>query len=282
MGRGNVPAMHLAGRLALLLGGATAAWLLLSKSAAHGYLQPVRSVPLLPPDYREEIIAGTPCWVTPGWRERKTVFLAIHGYGGGRNQWTLLAKSLDAEGFGVVMPAMPGHDASPERSVGFGQKEAGVVTKIAEELAPRRIVLLGVSLGGAAVWQAAGAHPERYAAVATEGTYPTFSEAMDRFLSRLPGPKFLKAPVVTFARWESGIDPALQRPIDGAREWAKTGKPAIVCHGDADELFPLDYGRRMSEAANCPLWIVPGARHAYVDETDHKGWVKRLVDLATP
>lgn len=257
-------------------------YLVLSFTLARSYVHPARTVSERPARLAEERIAGAPCWTSPGWREKETVFLLAHGYGGSRSQWTVLGPRLARMGYGVVAPAMPGHDLSPEPSVGFGRTESELVLRLAREIAPRRVVAVGVSMGGAAVWQAAGREPAVFHAVATEGAYPSFDEAMDRFLVRFRLPRAFYGGMISMARLMTGVDPSAQRPVEGAIAWGKTGKPCAIAHGGADKLFPTEFGVRLGQAAGCPVWIVPGARHAYVDETDRKGWLRRLTALAEP
>ena len=115
----------------------------------------------------------------------------------------------------------------------------------------------------------------------SDASFAQFYEAMDRLFSYklpFPGGATILRPVVWFARAISGIDPAKIRPIDAAAKWR--GRPALVIQGDADTFIVPSNGRRLAEAAGCPLWLVPGANHAEDYATDPKGYARRVVDFA--
>src|SRR5688500_15814569 len=104
--------------LSLVVSGYLAVCWLLS----GGYLSPQRTVPQRPAGLEDAMIGDTPAWVTPAMPD--TVVVLAHGFGGDRSHWAGLADSLHDEGIGVVVPAMPGQDASPQPTVGFGPAEA--------------------------------------------------------------------------------------------------------------------------------------------------------------
>src|SRR5471030_2753965 len=168
----------------LVLYGLMCAWL------AHAYLHPSRPKTVLRPTSLKEVFIpsskGTvPSWATPALaagRGKPIVFVLAHGYGGDRSFWTSQMLDLKAKGFESVAPSMPGQDASPDETVGFGPSEAKVVLDTVKWVRgqykmPPKIVLWGVSMGGAAVWLASEQDPT-VDAVISEGAYSRFDEAM--------------------------------------------------------------------------------------------------------
>lgn len=271
----------------LLLLGFVLAYLGFCAFAAQGYLHPTREVYDAPEDVKEAKVGETPVWATPGLVEGKpsrVVFVLAHGYGGTRATWNGLLKDLRKAGIDAVAPAMPGQDANPDPTVGFGRKEARTILDCAawaRTQGAQRVVGLGVSLGGGATWLASEEEPTALDGVITDASFAVFSEAMDRlFAYRLPFPggAALLKPVVWFARAMSGIDPYAIRPIDAAVKWK--GRPALVIQGDADQLIVPSNGRRLADAAGCPLWLVPGANHAEDYPTDPTGYAKRVIEFA--
>ena len=271
----------------LFLLGLVVAYLGFCAFGAYGYLHPKREVHDPPAGIGNATIGTTPVWVTPGLaagRPSRVVLVLAHGYGGTRATWNGLLEDLRKAGVDAVAPAMPGQDASPDPTVGFGRKEARTILDCAawaRARGARRVVGLGVSLGGGAAWLASEEDPKGLDGVVSDASFAQFDEAMNRlFAYRLPFPggAVLLRPVVWFARAMSGIDPWAIRPIDAAAKWR--GRPALVIQGDADGFIVPSNGRRLAEAAGCPLWLVPGADHAQDYLTDPKGYAARVIAFA--
>ena len=255
--------------------------------AAYGYLHPVRETYPAPEGVRDATVGTTPVWATPGLADghpSSVVLVLAHGYGGTRATWNGLLKDLQKAGIDAVAPAMPGQDASPDPTVGFGRKEARTILDCAawaRAKGAKKVVGLGVSLRGGAVWLASEEDPHGLDGVVTDAAFAQFDEAMNRLFSyRLPFPggAALLTPVVWFARGMSGIDPYKIRPVDAAAKWR--GRPALVIQGTADQLIVPSNGERLSEAAGCPIWRVEGANHAADYHTDPVGYARRVVAFA--
>ena len=192
---------------------------------ANAYLKPARSVPKTPEklsDVSIQTAAGAdPAWATPALAEHKpvgnVVFVMAHGYGGTRAAWRGVIEKVRDAGFEAVAPCMPGQDASPDKTVGFGLKEAKVIVDTVRwarsqypTSRPPKIILLGVSMGGAASWLASEQIPNEVDAVITEGAYARFDQTIDRwFDSFLPHGSSILSPVIFFARRIGGVDPCL-------------------------------------------------------------------------
>lgn len=269
----------------LFLLGFALAYLAFCARAAYGYLHPSRETYPAPEGVLDATVGTTPVWATPGLAKGKpsrVVFVLAHGYGGTRATWNGLLKDLQKAGIDAVAPAMPGQDANPDPTVGFGAKEARTILQCAawaRAQGAKRVVALGVSLGGGAAWLASEAEPKALDGVISDASFAQFDEAMDRLFSyRLPGGAVLLKPVVLFARAMSGIDPYAIRPVDAAAKWK--GRPALVIQGTADRLIVPSNGDRLSAAAGCPQWRVEGADHAQDYTTDPVGYAKHVVEFA--
>jgi pimeloyl-ACP methyl ester carboxylesterase len=208
-----------------------------------------------------------------------------HGYGGSRASWRGAADALKRAGYEVVDPSMPGQDASPDPSVGFGFKEAEVVVDSVNwarsqypSKAPPKIILLGVSMGGAASWLASALIPDEVDAVITEGAYARFDKTMDRWMSQyLPFGNIILHPVVVFASRIGHVDPSSIVPVEAAAKWHK---PALVIQAGNDGLILPENATQLSQAAQCPLWTVPHAEHSFCFDTDRKGYISHLLAIA--
>jgi hypothetical protein len=271
-----------------LLLGIVLAYLLFCYQAARGYVSPLRETPLKPVWVVETTIptaaGANPTWVTPGLaagKDAKVVFVLAHGYGGTRATWSGLMQELPKRGIEAIAPAMPGQDESPDRQVGFGLKESDVIVDAvkwirARSKKPPKIVLLGLSMGGAATWIASAKDPT-VDGVVTEGAYARFDEAMNQFFNRqFAGGSVVLAPVVTFAKGMTGLEPSSVVPLDAAASWKK---PALVIQGASDTLIVGSHAERLAKASGAELWYVTGAAHAECYYVAKDEYLKRLVEF---
>src|SRR5947209_13791812 len=91
---------------------------------ARMYLGPRSSNPPLPNGAVAVDIPAAhypiPAWYSPNLAKAPVVFVCVHGYGGSRVAWSDLLTDLPAHGYGVIVPALPGHDVSKDQTRGFG------------------------------------------------------------------------------------------------------------------------------------------------------------------
>jgi len=114
--------------------------------------------------------------------------------------------------------------------------------------------------------------------VISEGAYGRFEEVMDISLdSLIPGTNVFLRPMVWLASAEAHINPSAIVPLNSAAKWKK---PALVVQGEKDKLIPLHQAKELAAAANCSLWIVPGAAHAECFSVARKEFLDRLTALA--
>jgi len=257
---------------------------------ARSYLHPRRDLNIMRPISVKEVQipsgkGNVPSWASPqlaAGNGKPIVFVLAYGYGGNREYWADAMDSLIKRGFECVAPSMPGQDASPDPTVGFGLKEATMVVDTVKWVRSKyktqpKIVLWGLSMGGAAVWLASEQDPS-VDAVVSEGAYSRFDEAMNNWLNRkMPGSSFYLRPMIWMASSEAKIDPSKIVPEDAAAKWRK---PALVIQGADDHLIPMHQAERLAAAAKCPLWVVPDAAHAECYEKAKEEFLRRVSDLA--
>lgn len=267
-----------------------AVYLWICFALARNYVHPSRTVPEKPPWLKDVNVdtrfGPTPAWSTAGLADghpSKLIFVMAHGYGGTRATWTDRIEALSKKGYDCLALALPGQDVSPVKDVGFGITESQVIADAVKWVRSRsngksKVVVIGVSMGGAASWLASEQDPT-IDGVITEGAYARFDEAMKNFFEcKVRGGSTIFAPVITFARWMTGIDPAKVRPVDAAAKWR--GKPALVIQGSADSLMTPDQAKDLAEAAGCQEWIVNGAEHAQCYDADPHGYIDHICRFA--
>ena len=257
---------------------------------AFAFTHPWRDGNMMTPNWIKEVLIPSakgpvPSWASPRLAAGKgngTVFVLIYGFGGNREYWSDAMQELPKRGFECVAPSMPGQDASPDDTVGFGPKEAKMVLDTvkwvrAQYKKPPKIILYGVSMGGAAVWLASEKDPT-VDAVVSEGAYGRFDEAMVNWLNnKMPGSSIYLKPMIWMASAQANIDPSAIRPEDSAAKWHK---PALIVQGAEDKLIPREHAERLAAAAHCPLWIVPSAAHAECYLVARKEFLNRLAAIA--
>jgi pimeloyl-ACP methyl ester carboxylesterase len=221
-------------------------------------------------------------WISNDLPKSKSVFVLVHGYGGNQFGWRDVAKLLIDKDHGVVIPALPGHDNRLGETSGFAEKESTEVARTVDWIRAQaspgaRIVLVGVSMGGAACWLAT-AKTSNIDAIATEGCFARLEPATNRWFDRkAPGASIYLAPVIWFAKKLSGVDPSNINPVEAAHMWK--GKPSLVIHGSDDQLFDIADAKSIAEQSGGELWIVHGAGHAHCSDVDCDAYIGRLVKL---
>lgn len=107
------------------------------------------------------------------WRAEVSTatLLFVHGWGGARHQWQPLAQALAAQ-FSVVTMDLGGHGESLESEGPWHiERFAADVVSVMDALALERVVLIGHSMGGAVVTEAAIARPSAVKAVILVDTF---------------------------------------------------------------------------------------------------------------
>ncbi len=107
---------------------------------------------------------------------------------------------------------------------------------------PEDIVLFGRSLGTALATDIAVKHPCR--ALILESAFTNSSD-----MAKLLAPFLFD--------WRPRV------PYDNLGKIDKVKVPVLIIHGSDDEIIPVEMGRKVFAAANCPkdLYIIPGAHH---------------------
>jgi len=274
-------------RLGYFLGGLALAYLALCWYLAGQYLSPPRIGGVLAPPFVNEVTINTtgganPTWVTKNFDTAPVVFVLAFGNGGIRGSFTDLTHDLIAKGYAVVIPCMPGQDASPEKRIGFGRAEARTLEDTLAWVRAKRqdhpkVVLYGVSMGGAACWLTASDNPP-VEGIITESAYAELAPTVAQFFNRaMPGGNFFFRPVVWIAQWRSGLRVSDINPVQNARAWR--GRPALVIQAADDDLVNPKQGERLAAATAADYWLVAGAKHAECYEHHPKEYVARLVNF---
>jgi uncharacterized protein len=206
-----------------------------------------------------------------------------HGIGTGRRECLPIALRFSAAGYHVLCFDFRAHGGSDGQFCSVGLHETNDVIGAVEylkqrpEIDPKRIGVVGFSMGAVATIQAA-AQCADIAVVVADSTYASFLEAVRysfRVVARLP--HFPIAPIAMhWAKWIVHVDPSHLRPVDVIGRIAP--RPILVTHGTLDEIVPLRHAYTLFKAADEPkeLWIISGAHHVEARDRDPDAYFERI------
>ncbi len=197
-------------------------------------------------------------WYSPAEAENPTI-LYFHGNGGEIGDRTERLQFYRALGWGVTFVSYRGYGGSSGTPT-----EQGLVTDantaydwlITKSVDPHSIVVVGESLGtGVAVQLAAS---RIVGALALEAPYSSTAD------------------VAAKVYWWLPVRLLMKDQFRSVEHIKNVKVPLLIGHGDADTIIPLEFGKKLFEAANEPkeMVVMPGIGHndLFVRET----WVREI------
>ena len=292
--KASVPAGRRVWRVALAVGAALLAVLLVAYAVASAYMAisatratriPIQGTPAdlglaYEPVTFESAVDHVPLrgWYLPSRGERAIVLL--HGIDSNRwDPWPSLpqkAKIYVDNGFDVLTFDLRAHGESGGEHMGLGWLERrdvqGAVRLVEQRgIAPGRIGIHGNSYGAGTALLSTAAIPD-VAAVISDSAFADQRLLLDREINRRTGlPPIFTPGISAFASLFYGLDLAAMPPELAVPQIAP--RPILFIHGTADTRIPVDHAYRLKAASRNPadeLWIVPGAVHvqAFAVEPD--------------
>lgn len=179
--------------------------------------------------------------------------LVLHGFTGNPNSMRGVAEAFATAGFAVELPRLPGHGTTVEDMIGTGYRDwVAEAERAYARLSERcqRVVVVGLSMGGALTAWLASDHPEIAGIVcinavvsAPEGmldaVHGMLSEGMDRM---------------------AGIGADIADPESTESAYAETPLAPLVTLFEAAEEFQARLGR-----IACPVLIITSLQDHVVD-----------------
>jgi carboxylesterase len=222
--------------------------------------------------------------------------LVLHGLTGSTQSVAGVAAALEAAGFDVEAPMLPGHGTSPEDLAGCGWDDWVAAAEEAYGRLARPLVAVGLSMGGALAAGVAAAHPE-VAGLAVvnpmiDPPAPSFQELLEQLLAT--GERFLpgvggdiadpdaeevaydRLPVAALLSTSRGLE-KLQPRLGDVR------CPVLILTGRHDNVIPPVSSDVLAAEVAGPVervWL-ENSRHVATLDVDRDELERRVVEFAS-
>ena len=219
-------------------------------------------------------LAGTMIWNEV---ETEKVIIAVHGYRGAPMDFFGASIQFYYNlGYHILLVSNRGHGESGGSYIGFGWKDRLDICCWCDYLVKKfrgkvQIVLLGVSMGGAAVMMASGEKPPKQVRCIIEdcGFVSVWDQLMACFPKKILIPRYLTLHIASImSRIIQGYG---FKEADAVKQLQKNTRPILFIHGDADKFVPVCSAHEAYHTAHGKkqLLTVKGADHilSYLKKT---------------
>lgn len=210
------------------------------------------------------------------------IVILAHGYrGNSQRDFAGGADMFLKMGYNLLLIDHRAHGESGGRVISFGIKERFDICDWAAYATDRfgkesKILLAGVSMGGACVLMAAGEElPDTVKGVLADCPYSSPLEIISRVGAKkgLPAP-LVKAFSTVGARLFGGFS---LRSYSASVAVERTKLPILIIHGDADDFVPLSMSEELKRKnPSIILKTVRGADHAVAYLADTEGYISEV------
>jgi carboxylesterase len=222
--------------------------------------------------------------------------LVLHGLTGSTQSVDGVRTALEAAGFEVEAPMLPGHGTSPEDLDGCGWDDWTAAAEAAYGRLARPVVAVGLSMGGALAAGVCARHPEvRGLAVVNplvDPPAPAFLETLEAFLAA--GERFLpgigsdiadpSAAEVAYDRLPIAALLSMSRGLHALRpQLAGVRCPVLILTSRHDHVVPAVSSDVLAGAVCGPVerhWL-ERSQHVATLDLDREELERRIVGFAT-
>jgi hypothetical protein len=218
-------------------------------------------------------------WFVPGGNDGAMVAL-FHGYAASKSTLLTTARAFHDLGYGTLLVDFYGSGGSSGSGTTIGVREAAdvaaAVAYIGRTWPERKIVLYGISMGGAAVLRAFAVHGVKADGLIIEATFGRLLDAgKNRFRAMgLPGSPFAEL-LLFWGGVQNGFNAFAHNPADYARS---VKAPALVLHGEKDERTTVQEARGIASAMGTRAWFVAydGVPHMAIVDARPAEWSREI------
>lgn len=224
--------------------------------------------------------------ITHGDASVRRVAVCQHGYCATSRTMQPYAKLFFDKGYDVLLPSARAHGDSEGKYIGMAWLDRFDLMRWLELVVSRygddvKIVLMGVSMGGATTVAVSGMNPPPQLRCIVDDC--GFSSQYDEYSScvasvHLPK-KLTLLPLAVgvklccgYSLYDADIVPFAQ----------KSSLPALFIHGEKDGFVPITLGRKLYDAYACSdkeFYAVENALHAASYSTDKEGYAAKLMSF---
>lgn len=237
-------------------------------------------------DSRDDIKLSA--FLIPSSKPDQSVFVIIaHGYNSKGMDTAVYARFFNEElDFNVLVPDARGHGKSDGCYIGFGWHDRldyiGWIRFLIKNYGQGiKIVLFGISMGGAAVLMTSGEElPRNVKAVISDCAYTSAMDILTCQLKIYYGlPSFPVMDILNLmTRLKAGY---YLTDASALRQVKKTKIPVLLIHGENDTFVPYEMAVRLYEACGSDkkLFAVEGAGHGESFLRDHDGYRETVMEF---
>jgi pimeloyl-ACP methyl ester carboxylesterase len=197
---------------------------------------------------RHRLLAGTQAFEVREWGAGDRLAIILHGWGSSAARFTLMAETLQARGWRVLVPDAPGHGASPGKSSSLPQFIAALDAIVARFGPPQ--ALIGHSLGALGIARRHAQGPPDWAtqlrAVVLISMPSGAPFLLEVFLDALGIQAATRARLVGLfeRRFRAGVESYASLP--GA---ARIAAPLLLVHDSGDDIVPWAHSDQLQREA---------------------------------
>lgn len=194
--------------------------------------------------------------------------IVVHGFGQSYIEMQQYCKMFIDRGFNVLVVDNRTHGDSEGTFIGFGWFDRldllSWIDYLNKENPDNKLILFGVSMGGATVCCASGENlPKNVCAIISDCAFDNTNRQIDYVLRKKKIIKFLfKKHLYSFAKRVHNFDIYQASPLKQVKQ---TKVPILYIHGTDDDFVPIDNVFNLYEATPQNFrekYVVEGAKHA--------------------
>jgi dipeptidyl aminopeptidase/acylaminoacyl peptidase len=218
-------------------------------------------------------------WYVPG-KENLPLVLLFHGYAVSKSSLLTTARVFHELGYGALLVDFYGSGGSSGSGTTIGVKEADDVATTIDYArrtwGNRKIILYGISMGGAALLRAIAVNGVKPDAVIVEATFDTLlNTGKNRFRTMgLYGSPFAEL-LLFWGSVQNGFNFFSHNPVDYARS---VNFPALILHGEKDVRVNPEEARTIAAAMGHKARFVPyvGVPHMPIVDARPEQWRREV------
>ncbi|MGC8595035.1 MAG: alpha/beta hydrolase [Candidatus Kryptoniota bacterium] len=204
----------------------------------------------------------------------------LHGITDSKVSGLNYAKFLTEEGWRVIIPDLRRHGESEGEYCTYGYHEKYDVSQLIDDIlkndSHNRVILLGISMGGAIGIQTAAIDERIAGVIAVAPFYDLFSIALDHQAKKIGiRNKLLLKRVLEVAGKRASFN---YNEVSPAKVMPALKTPILIVHGTKDRTVKIEYSRRLATmSSNARLLLVPDAGHTDVLEIGGEEYMNELL-----